>query len=213
MKVFIGVPNTGTVVRGLAMSLCQWVQNKNIEVVVYLSTYDKPMQFNRNHIVKTFLQTDADKLWWIDDDIVPPPDALEKMVEHNVDAVTGIAFCTRPNDEGLIAPYPVTMKKDENGGFRIHFPEKFEEIDACGGGCVMVDRKVYECQGMGIPYMHTMTTDGLIGMTCDFNVWSKAKSFGFELWVDPTIVCSHLRELDLAQFNRTMVRVAEKYNG
>jgi len=204
-KVFIGIPNTGTVVIGLAEVICHWVARREVAVIPYFSRYSKPMMFNRNHIVNQFLKTDAEYLLWIDDDVVPPPQALTQLLSHEVDAVSTMCFCTRP-DKGVLFPYPVTMKDAPNGEFTIYYPEKdLEEIDACGGGCILVHRRVYEHPEMKAPYQHQMKEDGEMGMTCDFNVWRRAKKLGFKLYVDRKIQCSHIREMDLKEFNNTLI--------
>jgi GT2 family glycosyltransferase len=216
-KVFIGIPNTGTVVIGLAELICHWVGKQEFGIVPYFSKYHKPMMFHRNHIVNTFLKTDCEYLLWIDDDVVPPPNAIEKLIAHDVDAVSALCFCTRPNDAGAIAPYPVTMKDAPNGEYLIYFPQQpLDEIDACGGGCVLVKRSLYEHPEMKAPYQHSMKENGEMGATCDFNIWKRARAAGFKLYVDSTVVCSHIREIDLKEFNRTLMMVGmqgQKVNG
>ena len=215
-KVFIGIPNTGTVVIGLAELVCHWVARGEQAIVPYFSRYHKPMMFHRNHIVNQFLKTDCEYLLWIDDDVVPPPNAIEKMIAHDVDAVSALCFCTRPDDYGLVRPYPVAMKNADNGEFLIHFPTMpLEEIDACGGGCVLVKRAVYEHPEMKNPYQHQMKENGEMGMTCDFAIWRRAKKLGFKLFLDATVPCSHIRELDLKSFNDTLMTMlmGTKANG
>ena len=164
-----------------------------------------------------FLKTDCEYLLWIDDDVVPPPDALSKMMSHEVDGVSATCFCVRPDDNGVILPYPVVMKDNPNGEFNIYYPQKpLDEIDACGGGCVLVKRAVYEHPEMKIPYQHQIRENGELGMTCDFNVWRRAKKLGFKLYVDGTVYCSHIRDFDLKVFNDTLIRTSpqgQKVNG
>jgi GT2 family glycosyltransferase len=213
-KVFIGIPNTGTVVTGLAELICFWSgkANGHVDIMPYFSKYGKPMVFHRNHIVNQFLKTECDYLLWIDDDVVPPPNALygltEDMKSEEVDAVTTICFCTRPADNGQgVYPYPVTMKDAPNGEFLIHYcTTPFEEIDACGGGCVMVKRRVYEHPDMKVPYKHEYQENGEMGMTCDFGIWRRAKKLGFKLWADNRIICSHIKEFDLRDYNDALAR-------
>ena len=205
--VFIGIPNTGTVARGLAQNLCYWVGLPGVRVSPFVSNFNLPMMFHRNMIVLEFLKTDCDYLWWIDDDVVPPASALEKMLAHNVDAVTAVAFSTR-SDGKILFPYPVTLKEAPNGEYSMHYAERFEEVDACGGACLLVKREVYEHPALKAPYQHWMNEDGSLGMTCDFTFWRRAKAQGFKLFVDPTLHCSHFKDIDIREFNNSLVEAA-----
>ena len=208
-KVFVGVTNTGTIVRGLAQVLCFWMRNQKVQIIPYISAFNYPMEAHRNLIVTEFLKTDAEFLLWLDDDVVPPVDILDKLIAHDKDIITAVAFCTRPNDYGVIFPYAVTLKRADNGEFNLFYGDGLDEIDACGGGAVMVKRKVYEHPAMKAPYRHTYKEDGTLGMTCDFKFCLRAKEAGFKVFSDSTILCSHLKTMDLKEFNRSVVWFSE----
>jgi len=45
---------------------------------------------SRNQIVHNFLRSNADYLWFVDDDNPPAVDVLKYLLEHKVDAISAV---------------------------------------------------------------------------------------------------------------------------
>jgi len=96
---------------------------------------------NRSAIAEQHLAGKADAIFWIDDDTVPPPDALEKLLRVDADIAAGVYFLRTP-------PYnPVVYRQTERGGYVPLFdyePGEILTVDSVGMGCTLVHRRVYE---------------------------------------------------------------------
>lgn len=98
---------------------------------------------NRNEIInRGFLRGDADWIFWLDDDTVPPKNAIDHLVQLGREFVAGLYFLPgkpynpiaykRHEDSGLYAP----IYKYPKGGLF--------EVDSVGMGCTLIHRSVYE---------------------------------------------------------------------
>ena len=64
-------------------------------------------------------------------------------------------------------------------------------IGACGFGCVLVKKRVFEA--VGYPqFVYKQALDHAHTFSEDLDFCSKALSKGFEIFVDPTILCGHI---------------------
>lgn len=201
IKVFIAVPNSGAIVPDLVSNLLHWTNNPHVGAIALPEGW-QPLSVARNRIVKMFMDTDCTHLWWIDCDVVPPLDALDRLLEAQKDAVSGACFCMK-EDNGKYFPYPTTFM-EEGGEYKIVYGKGLAEVDAVGGGCLLVRRKVYEKLGEE-PYEFISLDGGTRVLTCDFNVWRKAKQAGFTLYCDYDILCDHQRKCSIKGVQDLMV--------
>lgn len=96
---------------------------------------------NREKAVKGFLEGDSDWLWFIDDDTVPPPDALTRLLAHAMPFVAGIYYNIRP-------PYnPIAYIRQPSGLYQTYMgfaKGTFTQVDSVGMGCTLIHRSVFE---------------------------------------------------------------------
>ena len=148
-SVYIAIPTIRNgIVPQLVMNLIAWTHDDRYEIKINVPEGLQPADNARNTIVQDFLKTDCDYLWWIDDDIIPPPNTLCELVNtlllrDDIDALSAVGFCMRA-DNGNYFPYPVTLKLDDKDKYTVYYGNDIEEVDAVGSGCVMVRRKVYK---------------------------------------------------------------------
>ena len=202
-KIFIAIPNQGAISARLVANLLYWTHDKRYQTRVFAPENLYPLDVARNRCVKEFLRTNYDYLWWIDDDIVPPKNALDRLLMADKDIIGALCFSMR-YEKGEAFPYPVALKRDASGGYAVHYGEDIEEVDAVGGACVMVKRRVYEA--VKNPYEFHYR-DGELSLTCDFDVWQKAQKAGFKVYVDYNLMCSHIKEVDIMQLQNCLARV------
>lgn len=121
------------------------------------------VHWTRNELIRTLIESKRPytHVLFMDDDIVPQPEDLAKMLSHKVDIIG--ALCTRRQDP----PLPVIRKYEEDtGDFRQiwQWPDKqLLEVDAVGTGMLLISigalQKVadayfdclYERDVMGMP--------------------------------------------------------------
>lgn len=96
---------------------------------------------NRNKISKGFMDSDADFLFMMDDDTVPPDGALARMLSLRREFVSGLYFLPK-------SPWhPIAYFREKNGMYANYtgYPKgMLVEVDAVGLGCVLIHRSVFE---------------------------------------------------------------------
>ncbi len=111
----------------------------------------------RERIVEEVLKCDRfDYVWWLDDDMVFPPDTLSRLLAHQKPVVTAIAYQRREPYNPCIFEWRAlephernVAKKDvaEVDGYYDHMHDcehsGLRRIDGCGSACVLVDVEVY----------------------------------------------------------------------
>jgi hypothetical protein len=160
----------------------------------------------RNHVVSETLQYVAAHqitgVFWVDDDIVLPFNAITRLLEHGLDFVAGLYF-------QRAAPYlPVAAGLGAGGDFDFwwDFPRNvLAPVDGVGFGCVYTSIKLL--QTISDTYDCVPFTQPAKGKSYgeDFLFCLRAKSVGFQPHVDTGILCKHhldSRYVDLELFEK-----------
>jgi len=187
----------GPICRGLALLLVDLARRPDDPIIDIVPGY--PVDRVRNLISKRFLESDAEYLLMIDDDVVPPPTVLD-MARHGKDVVAGVCYAFNPQRGYYTAAY---TPQDGNGRYgRVGIGRELEgrgllEIGLAGSACLMIHRRVLE--DLDPPYFKTeLDADGVfIADSEDFFFCRKARTAGFSLWLDTGQVCSHFKTLDM----------------
>lgn len=97
---------------------------------------------NRNAVVEDVLEnTQADWLYWWDDDTEHPAYTLRRMLNHQKPFVSGVYYLKRPP-----CP-PVAYFRNDNGTYSAlsNFRKgEILQVDSVGMGCALIHRSVYE---------------------------------------------------------------------
>ncbi len=124
-----------------------------------------PVEYARNILVGHFLRSDCDKLWFIDEDMIPDP-TVSQLLYSDADIIAARMYkFDHPNPErgtsvglGLCA-----MNKGPNGLYKPILPmlgdPSVQDCDAVGTGCTVIARRVIEDRRMWSPNVFT-TADG-----------------------------------------------------
>lgn len=96
---------------------------------------------NRVMIARGFLSGKADWLWFVDDDTVPPEDALFKLLKAQREIISGVYY---------LGTYPynaIVYNRREDGLYQafqnIPYGAVFQ-VDSIGMGCTLIHRSVFE---------------------------------------------------------------------
>lgn len=132
-----------------------------------------------------------DYLFSVDSDIVLPQDTLVKMLNHNVDMVSGVYIQRKPDQEIL----EIHRKNNQGGVSSVSFkdiqPAGLHEIDSCGFGCVLVKSDVI--RKIGYPYFqYKSALDHAFTISEDIFFCKRAQEVGAKIYVDSSIVCKHI---------------------
>lgn len=129
----------------------------------------------RNQLITEGLKTDATHFVFVDWDLIPPEDAINRLGSHDKDVVSGVYYSKDDFSQPLIAKGP---KSYQGKGL--------EKVDAPAIGFSLIKREVYE--NLKPPWFRTdplhQTEEILFFQDC-----SRAK---FELWTDFDLIAEHL---------------------
>ncbi len=142
-----------------------------------------------------FLSGKWQYLFFVDSDIIIPPDALERLLSHEADIISGVCLC-RINLGGKMEIHPALYDFAGKGQGRLMDIEEvagdeLQEIDVCGFGCCLVKRIVVE----RVPLRYYEKSAA--GEDVAFNV--DAHKFGFRTFVDKSVKCRHVTPTEILE--------------
>ena len=142
----------------------------------------------RNIIVKNTLAHDFDYLFFIDSDMVFDAYALERLVAHDKDIVSGLYF-------HKYVPYkPCMYKKNDKGtcdAITWYPHDSLIEVDAIGMGICLIKRHVLETLGTKCFDVLSETADHPVINGEDIAFCYRAQKAGFKIHVDTGIQAAH----------------------
>lgn len=160
---------------------------------------------NRNSLIEQALQfehPDGSKfshILFIDDDVLPPNDVIDRLLNHDVDMVSGLYLMRSFPHQPIAFDW-----MDSSGHARHFYPEHGQnglvEISSGGLGCCLIKREVFEAM---IPYCEVMEKDNCHNWIrlgemvsdhwCDdLGFFMRARDLGFQLYLDLSVKCGHI---------------------
>ena len=98
----------------------------------------KPVDEARNELVSYARRIGARYIFFIDDDVLIPQNALIRLFHLKTGVATGVYYTkTQPS-------VPVILKKDRPAGFEDWKYGDVIEVDYAGAGCLLVDMNVFD---------------------------------------------------------------------
>lgn len=148
-----------------------------------------PFDHGRNSVVKKALSRGDTHVFFLDDDIIPPPDAFERLSSHELPVVSGLYW----RRKGVITPVAYA---DSGGSVNPvkNISRSPLEVDAVGAGCLLVETGVFSLvhppwfewrsDRSDLP-THERTSE-------DISFSRKLRAGGVPIVVDTRVKCSHL---------------------
>jgi len=145
------------------------------------------IQFARESLAFSFLETECTHVLWIDDDIVPDPSHIVRLLylaQHY--PMVGAAYVTKNFDNPKFI-----VKNIEPGELGLY------KADGMGLGFVCMQRQVIEdiakdtSDDMFRVYKETLEDGSKNKVGEDMHFFRMAKKQGYQLYVDPTIQLGH----------------------
>jgi len=192
VNVVVGIPSFGMVSTYFLQSRISQ-QFPLVSSAVDKFVLNKPIAEARNEIVQYALDQGANYIYWLDDDVIPPPDAFLKMYMAQKDIVNGV-YWSKSNP-----PMPLLFRNHLEGPYLDWHVGDFIEIDAAGNGLTLVKTDVYRkiSETVGGPWYSTdytsfkNATQSAANNTEDLYFYWKAKKAGFKVWADTSIQAYH----------------------
>lgn len=144
---------------------------------------------SRNILRQKMLDGGYDYFFSLEQDVIPPPDVVERLLVHKKDIVSGVYF-TKYIIEGKERVKPLLWGFVEGKPNKIRFLDdevekpQFIRIKAAGLGCILISRKVLKEIPFGLE-KETNTFDDIV-------FCKQAAEKKFELFADTSIKCRHL---------------------
>lgn len=215
-NVYLAILNLGWIRSEQAMLISNWVKNAPYNLYLAMPAR-KPIENNRNMIVKEFLEFEPkmDYLMMMDDDIVPPIDVfnlVDYLDDPDIDIIGGPCFGYK--NESVI-PFALEYYRDDEDGHPRYRPKEFQpgeqltEVDALGTGHIIISREVLEHPDMKHPFKNYYDEDGIRYEGLDLSFCRRAKEAGFKVWTHLKYACSHWVEQDLKEIYKGLVGARE----
>jgi len=191
MKVAFAIPSTsGQVPLDTMMALCNAIVELDRLGVTYEFLNEKHnslIQFARESLALSFLETDCTHIFWLDDDVIPEPNHIVRLIylaSHY--PMVGAAYVT---------------KNFENPKFIVKNVEVAElglyKADGMGMGFVCMQREVIETvskdesDDMFRVYKERLEDGTKNPVGEDMHFFRMAKKHGYTLYVDPVPMLGH----------------------
>ncbi len=155
-----------------------------------------PYDMARNVVNQTALDSGAQFAFHLDSDVIPPRDAILRLMSYNLPIVSGV-YHRRSPPHGL----PVMIR---NGGWVQQYPENtLIEVDYVGAGCLLLRRDLLEacppiCPEQGKRWFHWKVDQSALlkpgeALSEDFAFCAHIKkTMGIKTMVDTGVQCRHV---------------------
>jgi len=176
-------------------SLESW-QAKN--VVTYYPASDAP-EIGYDKIVKLAkaVEPRPTHILFVDYDVLTGPDTLKKLIEHDKDIVCGVY----PASQKGSLKWCLSSSRDEEKFSLMdidELPDEMFKTQVGANGMMLVKMEVFD--KLEWPYWKTEYHEDGAKLGADIYFFDKAREAGYDIWVDPSIKCSHFKTVDLLGF-------------
>ena len=205
-KILVAVLNTGWIHKQVSFTLLNLIKDRRVTII---QPSHRPIENNRNLIVKDFLVQGFDWLLMMDSDNPPVKNPLDLINDDKDVIIFPTPVWHLSNEEADRGQFPIyvnCLDWDKNkDAWRMH-PEMngWQEIDAGGTGCILIARRVLE--GMTKPFERTWDDEGVVIKGSDYYFCEKVKKRGCKIWTHYDYPCLHLTELELGEVMRIMAK-------
>lgn len=182
-RVMFGLPSRDEVKMDYCLSLCGMMVRMAIAVeIMPANPRSCYIQINRNDVVRSALEHRADYIMWIDADVESlDPDAVMRLLAHNVDIVGGTYARRSP-------PYQLMGRKLDRSGSAVSL-EGLERMEHLPAGFLLTKTSVY--QKIAPPWFWvTHKPDGSADLGDDYYFCDKAIKAGLTVWHDAAVTAN-----------------------
>jgi GT2 family glycosyltransferase len=147
---------------------------------------------NRNTIIRQALKHECTHVFFMDDDVLLPPDTLLKLLEHDKDIVSGLYLMrNHPHQPIAFAEYDMQGRCSH---IDIQGKTGLVEVVATGLGCLLVKSDVFNKLEEPWIRMGELESD----MWCDdLGFYKRARDAGYKGWLDTDIHVEHIASMTI----------------
>lgn len=138
------------------------------------------------NLIASWVINQYDYLFAVDHDIVFAPDTLKKLLSHDKPIVSGIY--RQRKEEQILEVYDKNLRVMP---YEDLHERGLVEVGGCGFGCVLVKKQAFV--DVGYPqFVYHDALDHNMTFSEDLDFLVKARQKGHTVWVDTSILCSHI---------------------
>ncbi len=204
-RVLVGILHTDNTTMSWSFGLRNLIVPGHI-----LPVSGMPYDMSRNMVCAKALESGFEYVFFLDSDVVPPRDAILRLMRHNLPIVSGVYHRRSP-------PHGVPVMMRPVGQWITHYPpNSLIEVDVVGAGCLLLHRSLLEAfaktpQRPGHPWFDwRVNMQGILPqgecLSEDFTLNTHARKLGYRTMVDTSVQCKHT---GLADFTYNDVRPCE----
>jgi len=154
-----------------------------------------PFDHARNESCKACLSGGFEWLFSLDSDVIPPRDAIPRLISRNLPIVSGL-YCRRSPPNSV----PVAIK---NGQWLTEYEDNsLVEVDLVGSGALLIHRSVLERLPPQRPEAGKHWFDWRVDckdvlphdrcLSEDFTLMQHARNHGYHVMLDTSVKCKHI---------------------
>jgi hypothetical protein len=183
-KICIIVPANKPIKALTVKSLLDVVAYGKFEYHIVIATEGYTPSEKRNYGIVQSLNHNCDYTFFVDDDMVFPPNIIEVLVGRNKDVIGAMYYF-----RGLPLEPIFEKLTDEQSFFPV--PKEPFQVKGVGAGLFLANNKIF--MPMDKPWFDTKV-NGLGQSIIGDSYWfgDRVRSAGFTIWCDPTIKTGHI---------------------
>lgn len=187
MKIYVGQPVYGYVPGEASINFSRMLLRESqrglVGGVVQVTT--NPLGRARCHIVEAALEGHATHIFFVDSDMILPPDALPKLLARDVPVVTGLYY-------GRVAPHWPVVSKEFSQPLRpfVDYGSGLSKVWGGGLGCALIKARVFT--DMAVHYGNKDWFD--FGGNDGEDVWFHQRCAALDIpcFLDADVKCGHV---------------------
>lgn len=196
LGLLIGIPTLGRLLPlqwALAYKSLNCPINYNANTMVL---YGHPVDEARNKIAEQAIELKSKFLFFLGDDVVPPPHTLKQLIfrlEQNPEiGVVGGVYCSKSEPSA-----PLVFRGNGSGSYWDWKVGEFFEVTGMGMDCTLIRTNVF--QKLSKPWFKTIENDGFLDGINHSDSWTEDIYFlkrvveetEYKVYCDGGIICDH----------------------
>ena len=194
MKILIGMPCGENIPVETVRCLLEIKKTHEISVMLFPGSL---VYTARNKIALAAVENRFDYLMFIDSDMTFRPDAIERLLEHDKDIVSGICFKRKPPYSPCIYS-KIETKADGNAPIAdvvMDYEEGLIEIAGCGAALLLIKVEVLET----LIKDHMQLFEPLEGLGEDLSFCYRATQSKYKIFCDTTVGAGHIGKIVITE--------------
>lgn len=145
----------------------------------------------RNSLIRIAIENDTEWVFWCDQDMIVPHDAIPTLASHGKEVVSGLYF--RKGEPFEPIPWQWNNDEDDTISYYTGYkPKKLQKIGGSGFGCLIMRTDVL--REMEKHYGDQLWCNQIDQRGEDVWFSRRLTDMGIQMWLDPKVKCGHAGE-------------------